>query len=172
MDTVGSNERKRWQPAVGPEEKNGWHPLWQLMWVVTTVMWVASAYMYPVTERGELWGIWPTRIIAPTVFAGLFLVPELWSIRRPDDRLPPLTHMIRGYVPDDATFPAIYFLVGSVGGLWFGFPTTRHLGLGMIAGTLGWLTIHFTMAYIGPDPRPGADASRQTRPRPPSYIKL
>lgn len=120
------------------------------MWILTTPIWIAIAFIYSITETGKQW-------IAPTAFIVLFLVPELVSIRRRNDRLPPLTHMIRGYIDDDLAFPCIYFLVGALGGRWFGFPISRFLGLGFIAAMLGWLTIHFTLSYLGPDPRRGAD---------------
>lgn len=132
--------------AVYSEERDQWHPLWKLMWVVTTPTWIAIAFLWSITEPGRWW-------VSPTAFILLFLVPELVSIKRRHDRLPPLTHMIRGYVDDDFAFPAIYFLVGALGGRWFGFPVTRLVGLGVIAGMLGWLTIHFTLSYLGPDPR-------------------
>ena len=137
--------------GVYSEQRDRWHPLWKLMWILSTPTWIAIAFIYSITEAGRQW-------IAPTAFILLFPVPELVSIRRRDDRLPPLTHMIRGYIDDDFAFPSIYFLVGALGGRWFGFPVTRFVGLGFIAAILGWLTIHFTLSYLGPDPRLGADA--------------
>jgi hypothetical protein len=131
------------------------------MWVLTTPIWIGVAYKYPITETGEVW-IFPAPVISLEAFLVLFLLPELISIRKRDDALPPLTHMIRGYLPDDLVFPAMYFLVGSLGGTWFGFPLKHFLGLGLIAAILGWLTIHFTMAYVGPNPRP--DLPPGTRP--------
>lgn len=135
--------------AVYSQQRNEWHPLWKLMWVVTTPTWIAIAFRYSVTEPGRWW-------VSPSVFLLLFLVPELISIKKRHDRLPPLTHMIRGYIDDDFAFPAIYFLVGALGGRWFGFPMTRFLGLGVVAAILGWLTIHFTLSYLGPNPRLGS----------------
>lgn len=114
--------------------------------------------LYSVTEAGRQW-------VAPTAFAVLFLVPELISIKPGTDKLPPLTHMIRGYIDDDLAFPAIYFLVGALGGRWFGFSPTRFLGLGLIAAILGWLTIHFTLSYLGPDPRFPTDAGEPPKSR-------
>jgi hypothetical protein len=122
-----------------------WNRLWLLMWVVTTPTWIAIAFIYPISEAGNWW-------IAPAAFLLLFLVPEIVSIRRGNDKYPPLTHTIRHFIPDDLTFPLIYFLVGAVGGRWFGFPVLRFLGLGAMFAILGWLTIHFTLSYIGPDP--------------------
>lgn len=127
-----------------------WSIWWLVMWVVTTPIWVAVAFIYPISEEGRWW-------IAPTAFLVLFLVPEIYSIRRRDDRYPPLTHTIRHFIPTDLAFPLIYFAVGAVGGRWFAFPVARFLGLGAMFAILGWLTIHFTLAYIGPDPF-GVDA--------------
>lgn len=139
--------------AVSSDEKAGWHPLWKWMWCVTTPIWITIAFVYPITGTGEAW-IVPTPVISVAAFLVLFLLPELISIRLRNDALPPLTHMIRGYIDDDFAFPAIYFLVGSLGGRWFGFAVRHFVGLGIIAAILGWLTIHFTMAYVGPNPRP------------------
>ncbi len=141
--------------AVSAQEKAGWKVWWQWMWVVTTVTWIPIAFLYPITGKGKVW-VHPTWTISLVAFLALFLLPELISVRKGDDALPPLTHMIRGYLPDDLVFPAMYLLVGSLGGRWFGFSFTRYAGLGVIAAILGWLTIHFTMAYMGPNPRPGA----------------
>ena len=141
--------------AVSSEEKARWHPLWKWMWRVTTPIWIWLAYKYPVTGTGKVW-IFPTPVISLEAFLVLFLLPELISVRKPNDALPPLTHMIRGYLPDDLVFPGMYFLVGSLGGRWFGFPIRHFVGMGIIAAILGWLTIHFTMAYVAPNPRPDA----------------
>jgi hypothetical protein len=143
---------------VYSEEKADWHPLWQLMWVLTTPTWIAIAFCFSVTGTRELWFL-PAPAVAPAAFFVLFLVPELLSIKTPNDAFPPLTHMIRGYVPDDAAFPAIYILIGSLGGRWFGLPSTRIVGLGFVVAMLGWLTIHFTMSYLNPNPRRGARAA-------------
>ena len=145
-------------------DRNDWSGWWLLMWVVTTPIWITTAFLFPIAEEGNWWK-------APGAFLVLFLVPEMISIFDNGDGLPPLTHAIRGFIPTDFAFPLIYLLIGAVGGCWFGFPTMRYVGLGVLFAILGWLTIHFTIAYMGPDPRPrrsrreGHDALERARPR-------
>ena len=128
------------------------------MWLVTTPIWVAVAFIYPISEEGMWW-------IAPAAFLVLFLVPEIYSVSQAKDRFPPLTHTIRHSISTDFAFPLIYFTVGAVGGRWFGFPIARFLGLGAMFAILGWLTIHFTLAYIGPDPFAGVAATERVAER-------
>ena len=130
-----------------------WNRLWLLMWAVTAPALVVSAFHL------SFW----TWVAA--AFVG-FLVPELISLVKKDDSLPPLTHTIRHFLPNWVAFPLIYFSLGSVGANWLDFP--QPLRIGALMGLLGWLTDHFTVTYAGSDPfpyshreeRPGADAPR------------
>jgi len=81
-----------------------------------------------------------------------FLVPELISLIKRDDSLPPLTHTIRHFLPDWLAFPLIYFSLGAVGANWLGF--SQPVRIGALMGLLGWLTDHFTVTYARPDPFP------------------
>lgn len=141
--------------------RSDWSGWWLLMWFVTTPIWIAIALLFPIAEKGNWWK-------APTAFLLLFLAPEIKSVLNKGDDLPPLTHAIRGFIPTDFAFPAIYFVVGAIGGCWFGFPTLRYIGLGVLFAMLGWLTIHFTIAYMGPDPRSVASSARNRVPTPES----
>jgi hypothetical protein len=126
------------------------------MWIVTTPIWVSIAFIFPITKEGNWW-------IAPAAFLILFLLPEIISITKRDDKYPPLTHTIRHFITADFAFPLIYFGVGAVGGRWFAFPLARFLGLGAMFAILGWLTIHFTLSYIGRDPFPGRISMEDVR---------
>ena len=119
-----------------PENWNRW---WLLMWAVNAPVLVVSAFFV----RFWLW---------VTAAAAGFLAPELVSLVKKDDSLPPLTHTIRHFLPDWLAFPLIYFSLGSVGANWLDFP--RPVRVGALMGLLGWLTDHFTVTYAQPDPYP------------------
>lgn len=122
-----------------------WNPWWIAMWVATTPTWIFIAFMHPISQPGKFW-------VAPLAFLLLFLVQEIIAIKDKNVRTPPLTHVIRSYMNENLTFPLMYFLLGAVGGCWFGFPPLRYLGLGAMFAMLGWLTIHFTLSYINLKP--------------------
>jgi hypothetical protein len=88
-----------------------------------------------------------------------FLVPELISLVKKDDSLPPLTHTIRHFLPGWLAFPLIYFSLGAVGANWLGFP--RPVRIGALMGLLGWLTDHFSVTYAQPDPFPFSNRARR-----------
>src|SRR5437773_3445599 len=124
--------RRDWMQTIGNASYDctRWSNWWLRMWLVTTPTWLAISLLFPIAEKDNWWK-------APIAFLLLFLLPEIISIRHPGDNLPPLTHAIRGYVKTDFAFPAIYFVVGAVGGCWFGFPTLRFVGLGAMFAILG-----------------------------------
>jgi hypothetical protein len=66
----------------------------------------------------------------------------LW---RPHDAYPPLTHVIRRYLPRWAAFTLIYGFTGAAGGTWLGFPHPERLA-GLFA-LLGWFTTHFDVTF-------------------------
>jgi signal transduction histidine kinase len=116
-----------------------WNKLWLAMWGVTSLTLLVSAFFV------SFW-IWlPAAIIG-------FLVPEIVSIVKQNDSLPPLTHTIRHFLPNWAAFPLIYFVLGSIGAHWLGY--TEPLRVGALVGLLGWLTDHFVATYARPDPFP------------------
>jgi hypothetical protein len=124
-----------------------WNRLWVAMWLVVPVPLILSAFILP------FWA-W---IALAVVF---FLLPELISILKKKDGLPPLTHTIRHFLPDWLAFPLIYFSLGSVGAHWLHFHNPP--GIGALMGLLGWLTDHFTVTYAAPDPFPYSH--RELRP--------
>ncbi len=119
-----------------------WNKLWVAMWILTAPSVVVSAFFV------RIW-LW-----IPAAVVG-FLLPEMISIHKEDDSLPPLTHMIRHFLPDWMAFPLIYFSLGSVGAHWLNFH--RPAAIGVLMGLLGWLTDHFTVTYAKPDPFPFAN---------------
>ena len=118
-----------------------WSGLWLLMWAVTSPTVVVGAFYL----RPSKW--------LPLMIVG-FLIPEVISVAKKKDGLPPLTHVIRHFMPDWFAFPLIYFGVGSVGANWL-YPE-GHVArdVGCLFALLGWLTDHFTVTYARPDPFP------------------
>jgi hypothetical protein len=99
------------------------------------------------------------------VAVGGLMVPEVFSVLKRDDSLPPLTHTIRHFLPNWLAFPLIYGIVGSVGSHWLGFD--RPFGVGVLAALLGWLTDHFTLTYRGEDPYPYTRREARVTDEPP-----
>jgi len=116
-----------------------WNKLWVWWWLLGSPAIVVSAFLLP------FWAWIPTAVLG-------FLTPEIVSVVKKDDSLPPLTHTIRHFLPNWLAFPLIYGSLGSVGANWLDYP--RPLAIGALFGLLGWLTDHFSVTYAGPDPFP------------------
>ena len=126
--------------ALGFNKKpTNWNTWWIIMWAVTAPTLVVLAFHI---------GFLPW---VGTALVG-FLLPEMISILKRRDSLPPLTHTIRHFLPNWVAFPLIYFALGSVGAQWLDF--VGPLRIGLLMGLLGWLTDHFTVTYAGNDPFP------------------
>jgi hypothetical protein len=134
-----------------------WNKWWLAMWGITSPIVIVSAFYVDFL-------IW-----LPIAIVG-FLVPELMSLFKKSDNLPPLTHTIRHFLPDWAAFPLIYFALGSVGAHWLDF--AEPLRLGAILALLGWLTDHFTVTYARPDPYPYSHPEQRLGPGPRPRLPL
>ena len=73
-----------------------------LTWFAFSVALVVLAFLVPFAQSTLLSSI------------PLFLIPELVSIAKQDDFLPPLTHTIRHFLPNWVASPLIYFLLGTI----------------------------------------------------------
>lgn len=106
------------------------------------------------------WWIYLWAAVAIGLIVLIFLVPFKWwtlaaalgfgameavGLLRRMDPYPPLTHVIRNYVPRWIAFPAIYGFTGAAGAVWFGF--SRPERLGALFALLGWFTTHFDVAF-------------------------
>jgi hypothetical protein len=123
-----------------------WSKPWLLMWVVNSAVLIVSAFFVDV-------GPWTGMAV------GLFLLPEAVSLIKKDDGLPPLTHVIRHFLPNYLAFPLIYGALGGAGAKWLGFE--RPAGIAALMALLGWLTDHFTLTYGQPDPYPYTHRQRR-----------
>lgn len=114
------------------EEGVPWSPAWIAMWVINSIILVGAAFLLP---------FWQWLSLA----AFLFAIPEILSIRKRKDRWPPLTFVIRRYLPRWFWFPLMYGTFGAVSAYWFG---AKHpLRMGALFAVMGWLTNHFTVTY-------------------------
>ena len=114
-----------------------WNRLWVLMWAFFSVGLLTVVFYV---------SFWPWLVLALLFFG----VPEAIGIRARGDALPPLTHVIRHFLPNYVAFPLIYGLFGAIAARWMEFP--RPWPLGALLALLGWLTDHFQVTYFDPDP--------------------
>ena len=134
----------------------GWNTAWVAMWFVLTPIWI----WINLTSTD-----WLVRLGSIAV---LFAIPEIYSLIKRDNSLPPLTHTIRHFFPNWLAFPLIYAVVGGIGARWLGQDLDRALQIAGVAAVFGWMTDHFTLTYQGEDPFP-FDERPETpsrRPRP------
>src|SRR6185312_5025120 len=115
------------------------------------------------TVKDITWWAWLWGAIMVGLLIDLFFSPFRWwaiavfflfgkmegvgtyNARKGVDKYPPLTDVIRKYVPAWVAFPAIYALVAWAGGYWFRWP--HPLWVGFLVGLLGWFTAHFDGKY-------------------------
>lgn len=125
---------------------NGWedfkremvtyNPWWVAMWVAVSAYLLVSLFLLPF----EVWSL--------HALLG-FGVPELVGISVKRDPFPPLTYVVRRYVPRWLTFTLVYGFFGAAGANWFGF---RHpVRMGLLFALLGWASNHFTVTYDRPE---------------------
>jgi hypothetical protein len=111
------------------------NPLYVALWIVNVIILLGLAItgVTPLT-----WGTW---------FIALFVVPELVGLRSGTDTLPPLTHVVRLWVPRWVT--ATLTLAGAV---WLGvswWPVAVHplVMVVLVGGFYGWLHDHWDTVY-------------------------
>ena len=79
----------------------------------------------------------------------LFFIPEAIGLARAGDSLPPLTFVIRRYVPRWAVDAAVFGFGAFAAMTWWSSPH-RTAVIVAIAATVGWLINHFDVAFDGP----------------------
>jgi hypothetical protein len=109
-----------------------WARWWLYLWGVVAVALLVLVFFLP-------FGWWAG---AAAVGFGTLEGIGLW---RADDAYPPLTHVIRRYVPRWAAFTGIYAFTGAAGGTWLGL--SRPERLAALFGLLGWFTTHFDVTF-------------------------
>jgi len=114
------------------ERPEVWRLWWLLMWLVVGTCLFGLAFILP-------FGRW---VLATTLGFGL---PEGFALLRRDDGYPPLTHVLRHFLPKWLTFAAVYGLIGTTGSYWFGAKHPARMGA--LVALIGWLTAHFQTVY-------------------------
>jgi hypothetical protein len=118
----------------------------------------------PVQAAGAVtwarWWVWLWGAVAVVLIALTFFIPFKWwagaavagfgtmeaiGLLRPNDPYPPLTHVIRRYVPRWAAFTAIYGFTGAAGSVWLTISKPQRLG--PLFALLGWFTTHFDVTF-------------------------
>ena len=117
----------------------------------------------PVPVPWATWWIWLWGVVAVALVAVVFFIPFKWwavaalagfgtmettGLLRQNDPYPPLTEVIRDYVPRWVAFSLIYGCTAGAGATWFKF---RHpLRLALLVALLGWFTAHFDVTFDHP----------------------
>jgi hypothetical protein len=109
-----------------------WARWWLWLWGAVSVTLLVLAFFLP-------FGWWA--FAAAVGFGSL----EAFGLWRADDAYPPLTHVVRRYVPRWAAFTAIYAYAGAAGGTWLRLAHPEKLAL--LFAILGYLTTHFDVTF-------------------------
>jgi len=111
-----------------------WSPAWVAMWILFSIALVSAAFLVPFWSWLTLAGL-------------LFGIPEAIGLLKHKDSLPPLTFVVRRYIPRYIWFPLMYGAFGGIFAFWLGIAhPTRWAAMWAL---LGWLTDHFTVTYDG-----------------------
>jgi hypothetical protein len=112
------------------------------------------------SQRWAPWWLWLWGLVALSLIALMFFLPFKWwalagligmggmeglGLAHPNDAYPPLTQVVREYVPRWIAFTAIYGLVGAGGSVWLRLSHPEKLGL--LFALLGWFTTHFDVTF-------------------------
>jgi hypothetical protein len=115
-----------------------WAPWFVILWVLVVI----SVLVLMLFLSFKLWSI--------VAMAG-FGTMEVVGLVRQHDAFPPLTWVIRRYLPRWLAFAALYAAVGGAGAYWF--RVSRAERVAALFALLGWLTAHFDQTYDGELPR-------------------
>ena len=106
------------------------------------------------------WWLWLWGAVAVALLVLIFFLPFRWwallagvgfgtmegiGLVHPDDPYPPLTHVIRRFLPRWVAFTAIYGFTGAAGSVWLHISTPEKLGA--LFAMLGWFTTHFDVTF-------------------------
>jgi hypothetical protein len=122
------------QPAFGPFKRSEpWKTWWIWLWGVVSVgllvsVWFRAPFM-----------AWSLAAVAT------FGVMEAIGLTHAQQGFPPLTQVIREFVPRWLAFSLIYASTGVAGATWFRFH--ERLELALLTGLLGWFTAHFDTTF-------------------------
>lgn len=111
---------------------------WVRLWALNATALIIGAFFVPF----RWWTLWAIIAFGSMETVGLIS-------QRKTNRLPPLTDVIRCYIPRWACLAAMGALLSSAASLWgIGWNQPWHIAL--LFGVLMWLTTHFTQRYLEP----------------------
>ncbi len=119
-----------------------WKPWWLWLWGGVSVVLIVLAFLLPFKR----WAV------AAVIGFGSM---ETIGLVHPSDAYPPLTQVVREYVPREIALALMYGFTAAAGAVWLGFAHPAWLGL--LFAFVGWLTTHFDVAY---DRKLGEDVDR------------
>jgi len=109
---------------------------WVVLWTAVALVLLSSVFAIP-------FGVWS---MATLVSFGSM---ETIGLLKKKDKYPPLTYVMRRYLPRWLVFTTLYAYIGGVGAYWF-TTSVRPWKFAALFGLLGWLTTHFDVTYDGP----------------------
>ena len=110
-----------------------WKTWWVWLWGAVGVGLLVSVWFR------TPWMVWSIVMVAT------FGVLEALGLLYEDVGYPPLTQVIREYVPRWVAFALIYAATAMAAATWFNVPD--RVGLMLLGGLVGWLTAHFDTAF-------------------------
>ena len=117
----------------------------------------------PVHAPWATWWLWLWGVVAVGLIALVFFIAFKWwavaalagfgtmeaiGLVRADDPYPPLTEVVRGYVPRWVAFTLIYGCWAGAGATWLKF--AHPLRIALLVALLGWFTAHFDVTFDHP----------------------
>lgn len=110
----------------------------------------------------KTWWVYLWGVVAVALLVALWFIPYEWwlvattvcfgtmegygvFVSGPNGPYPPLTDVIRAYVPIWLSVPVIWAISAGAGATWFHW--AHPLGVSLLAALTGWFTVHFVDAY-------------------------
>jgi hypothetical protein len=106
--------------------------------------WFVTLWIIAILSSTIAFWVWSTRAWA--ALTGVeFMTLEIIGLLKSGDGKPPLTYIMRRYVPRWLAFPLLYFLIGSQ--IITAVLAGEVLIASSLVGFLGWTTSHFDITY-------------------------
>jgi hypothetical protein len=116
-----------------------WHRWWVWGWAALMVVVTLAVVFLP-------WWWWLI------IMAAGFGIPEAWAIWHQPSATPPLTSIIRRYLPSYITYPLFGFLIGGIPAYLIAGPVYAVI-IGAAAGFGFWWLEHFGSTFAHRTPR-------------------
>lgn len=125
--------------AFRPVTVHIWYRWWVIGWTVLLVVTTLAVFLLP-------WWWWLI------IMALGFGIPEAWAIWHQPSSTPPLTSIIRRYLPSWAAYGLFGYLIGGIPAFLIAGPGYGVL-IGFVVGFAFWWLEHFGSTYSRRTPR-------------------